>query len=120
MIVLNRKNLVNELKYIGILFITGLVIFKILFYKENLIIILRTVFALFWMFALPGYAVMYYWHDKLSFLERFIIGIALGIAVIGIASYYLGLIGLNIKYHVVLPLVIILVCLFFNRKEFFQ
>ncbi|MBI2658934.1 hypothetical protein HYX05_02410 [Candidatus Woesearchaeota archaeon] len=42
-------------------------------------------------------------------MERFVIGIALSAGITGIFSYYLGLIGLNIKYHaVLLPSVIII------------
>ena len=42
-------------------------------------------------------------------MERFIIGISLAAGIIGVLSYYIGLIGLNIKYHaVLLPLAIII------------
>ncbi len=86
----------------GILFLLVLVIFKIAFYKEDFTVLLRTVLSLFWLFALPGYCIMLYWHDKLDFMERFIIGIILSAGITGILSYYLGLIGLNIKYHTIL------------------
>ena len=100
----------KELKYMGILFLLVLIIFKIAFYKENLIVLFRNVLSLFWLFALPGYFIMLYWKEKIGFLERFIVGIALSAAIIGIFSYYLGLIGLNIKYHtILLPLVLILI-----------
>jgi len=52
---------------------------------------------------------MLYWEDKIEFMERFIIGISLAAGIIGVLSYYIGLIGLNIKYHaVLLPLAIII------------
>ena len=107
-----------ELKYIGILFLLALIIFKIAFFKENLIVLLRNVLSLFWLFVLPGYFIMLYWKEKLSFAERFVIGIALSAAIIGIFSYYLGLMGLNIKYHtIVLPLVLILVGIVINLRK---
>lgn len=116
------KELVSKIKseiiYIGILFVVGLIIFKIAFYKENFLIILRTVFGFFWLFILPGFFIMYYWHEKLDFVGRFVIGIALGVALIGISSYYLGLLGLHLKYHaIVLPLfyLIIGVILLFRK-----
>ena len=108
----------KELQYVGILFLLVLIIFKIAFYKENLIVLFRNVLSLFWLFALPGYFIMLYWKEKLGFLERFIIGIALSAAIIGIFSYYISLIGLNIKYHaIVLPLVLILIGIAINLRN---
>ena len=50
---------------------------------------------------------MLYWQN-LSFLERAVAGTAVGMAVSGISSYYLGLIGLNLRFHaVLLPLLVI-------------
>ena len=108
----------RELKYIGIMFLISLIIFKIAFFKENLYILFRSVLSLFWLFVLPGYFLLLYWKEKLSFTERFIIGIALSAAVIGIFSYYLGLIGLNIKYHtIVLPLILISLGILANFRK---
>ena len=107
----------KELQYIGILFLVALVMFKIVFFKENIIVLFRMVLSLFWLFVLPGYFLMLYWREKLEFIERFIIGIALAAAIIGIFSYYLGLIGLNIKYHtIVLPLILILFGVIINFR----
>jgi len=104
------ENIKKELIYLACLFFVIAIAFKIVFYKEGIIVVLRILFALFWIFVLPGYAVMLYWNEKLEFIERFIIGIAISAAVIGSASYYLGLLGLNIKYHgAILPLVLLCV-----------
>ena len=121
MIVL-KKEILNKLKkeigIVGVLFILFILIFKIIFFKENLIVIFRTVISIFWMFVLPGYFILLYWNEKLNFTERFIIGIALSAAIMGIFSYYLGLIGLNIKYHtIILPLAIILTGVLINLKR---
>ena len=108
----------KELGYVGILFILFILIFKITFFKESLVVVFRIVISLFWMFILPGYALMFYWKNKLGFTERFIMGIALSTAIIGILSYYLGLIGINIKYHtIILPLIIILAGLFISLRK---
>ena len=108
----------KELGYIGIMFILVLISFKIAFYKDNLIVLFRTVLSLFWLFVLPGYFIMLYWREKLGFLERFVIGSILAAGVIGIFSYYLGLLGLNIKYHtIVLPLVLILIGFIVNLRK---
>jgi uncharacterized membrane protein len=108
----------KELQYVGILFLIALIIFKIAFFKENILVLSRTVLSLFWLFVLPGYFIMLYWKEKIGFLERFIIGVALSAAIIGIFSYYLGLMGLNIRYHTfVLPLVLILAGLLANLRK---
>ena len=100
----------KELQYIGILFLLVLIIFKIAFFKEDIVVLFRNVLSLFWLFALPGYFITLYWEKELGFAERFVIGIAISAAIIGLFSYYLGLIGLNIRYHsVALPLILILV-----------
>ena len=99
----------KESVYILFLLVISLIIFKIAFYKENFIVLLRNVLSLFWLFVIPGYFIMLYWHQKIDFIERFFIGILLSAAVIGITSYYIALLGLNIKYHpVLIPLVMIL------------
>ena len=61
---------------------------------------------------------MFYWRSDLDFLERLVIGTALGLGVVGSASYYLGLIGLNIKYQIVpVPLLLILLGLFLSLRK---
>ena len=108
----------SELSYIGLLFLTLMIIFKIAFFKENVIVLLRVILSLFWLFVLPGYFIMLYWHEKLGFVERIIIGTILSAGIIGTFSYYLGLIGLNIKYHdILLPAAIIFVGLFINLRK---
>lgn len=111
----------DESKYIGLLLLLVLIIFKIVFFKENLIVLLRYVISLFWLFVIPGYFIMLYWRENLDFAERIIIGIASSAAIIGISSYYFGLMGLNIKYHgILMPFVIIvlmLVIIAINKKH---
>ena len=108
----------KEAKYLGLLFVIVLVAFQIAFFKENILVTLRYVLSLFWIFVLPGYFLMLYWNEKLEFLERILIGIALAAAVTGIFSYYIGLMGLHIKYHtVLLPLIIIIVGLIATLRK---
>ena len=105
----------KEMQYIALLFLIAIIIFKIAFYKESFIVLLRNVLSLFWLFVLPGYFIMLYWEEKVDFIERFIIGIAFSAAIIGIFSYYIGLIGLNIKFHtIILPLLLILIGIIIN------
>jgi hypothetical protein len=94
-----------------------LIIFKLIYLKEDITIILKTVLSIFWIFILPGFYIMYYWHEKLGFGERLVIGVGLSAAITGISSYYLGLIGLNIKYHtIMLPLTMLGLALFLVVK----
>ena len=117
-----KKEVFNIIKkesiYAGILFLLAVIIFKIAFFKEDIVIIFRNVLSLFWLFAIPGYIIMLYWRENLDFIERFVIGISLSAAIIGIFSYYFGIIGLNIRYHsVVLPLILIIIGLVINLKD---
>ncbi|MBI2135433.1 hypothetical protein HYU09_05565 [Candidatus Woesearchaeota archaeon] len=107
----------REFRYIGILFLLSMIIFKIAFFRENFFVLLRSVLSLFWLFVLPGYFIMLYWRENLEFIERFIAGIVLSAAVIGIFSYYIGLLGLNIRYHA--PLILIFIGIIINmlKKE---
>ena len=97
----------NELVYMAISLAFFIIVFKLIFYKEPVFSVARLVLSLFWLFALPGYSVMLYWHEKLEFKERLVIGTAIAAAITGIGSYYLGLFGVDIRYHaVLLPLTI--------------
>ena len=100
----------KELWNIGLALLIGLIIFKIVFFNENLLVVLRLVLSLFWLFVIPGYFLMLYWRENLEFIERLVIGVALSAGIIGVSSYYIGLFGLNVKYHAyILPLIIILI-----------
>ena len=108
----------KEALYIGLLFLVIFIIFKLIYYKGQFLASLRIVASLFWMFVLPSYFIMFYWKEKLEFAERIIIGIAISAAVIGIFSYYLGVIGLNIAYHgILLPLIMIAIGLIINWRK---
>ena len=119
---MSNKELTNKLKkeamILLILYLLGLIIFKFIFNKEQLGVVIKVVFGLFWLFVLPGFSLMYYWHDKLDFTERAIIGTAMSLALIGIMSYHAGLIGLHVKNHaIVFPLVILVGGILVIRKK---
>ena len=107
----------KELIYLGIVFLALFVILKVVFFKESFVVLARYAISLFWLFILPGYFAMLYWREKIEFMERIVIGFAVSAAVIGVFSYYIGLIGLNIKYHTfLLPLILIIAGIFFASK----
>ena len=108
----------KESVYAGILFLVILIIFKIIYFRDDFIVLLRFAASLFWLFAVPGYCLMLYWNENLDFTERIIIGIAVSAAVIGISSYYIGLLGLNLKYHgIILPFVLIFAGIALNFRK---
>ena len=110
------KPLQKEMAKLVVLFIISLFAFKVAFYKENILVLLKTVGSLFWLFVIPGYALMYYWHDTFNFFIRILIGIGLSAALTGILSYYFGVFVLPIKYHgIILPIILIIVGVFINK-----
>jgi|SRR3989338_2636410 len=114
-----KEEIMNKLRkesaYLLIAFAAFLIIFKIVFYNESMLNSIKISAALFWMFVLPGFFIMFYWNESIDFIERLIIGTALGLGIIGSASYYLGIMGLNIKYQtIILPLCFILLGIWIN------
>ncbi|MCH7902887.1 hypothetical protein IIC68_03980 [archaeon] len=111
------KLLKNEIGRLAIVLALLIIIFKIVFYKQDIFSTTRTAIALFWMLILPGYALLYYWKDKLEFMERIVIGAAVGAAVTAILGYYLGLVGLHLKFQtIVLPVLMLLVAFAVIKK----
>ncbi|MEM3127109.1 MAG: hypothetical protein QW331_03520 [Candidatus Woesearchaeota archaeon] len=99
------EKIVSELKQIGLIFVGMIIVFQIVFYNENILTNIRTVFAFFWLFIMPGYFIMLRWHEDIDFLLRFGIGTALGFSLMGILSYYLAMLGLNFYIQsIVLPI----------------
>jgi len=106
----------QELKLLGIGFVVlGIVIF-IAFQKSSIVEVLRVAASLYWMFVLPGYALALC--SRQGFVERLIIGISVQTAVIGLASYYAGLIGWHVATHgLVLPIISIIVGIVLWQKS---
>lgn len=111
----------KDLLHFALSFAIVFVILKIVFYSESLFIVIRTVFSLFWLFAIPGILLSYLIFNKLEFVERFVIGMLLGVILTGIPAYYLGLVGIPIQKSIfILPAVYILVFLglmFFLKEK---
>lgn len=103
------------------LFMAFVIIFKIVFMREELFSIVKVVFGLFWLYLLPGFITMYIWFDKFDIIERLIAGVVLGIALVNLISYYLTLINFDIKLQsIVIPIIIeiiVLLFLFFRKHH---
>ena len=111
------SKLVTEIIHIVILFFVALIIGKIALYEEPILMLFKAIAGIFWIFILPGFAIMYWWHNKLTFLERFIIGVPTGSAIIGVLSYYSALALIPLRIHgALLPLLIIVYMALFYKK----
>jgi len=113
--------MIKELKWLGMMALLAVIVFKAIFYKESLFMVIKTVLSLLWVFVLPGFAVMQYWAEKIGFLERMVAGVVLSAAAMGVASYYLGLIGVNIRYHgLLLPVAFMVIGGFLISKKYIK
>lgn len=116
-----NKLLLNEMVFLLIAFILIFLMMKIVFFKENFFVVIKIISALFYLFVLPGYFAMLFWLDKLDFKERLLIGTGAGAAFLGITSYLLGLLGIDIfVWAIFCPLLIILVSLFMNYRKIIE
>lgn len=111
-IALENNKLLDKLKieslYLLGLLVTFIIIFKIVFYQEKLLIIVWSVLSFFLTFTLPGFILCYIWHEKLDFTERFIIGNMIGIISVGILAYNFSVYtGIHIKYLSIISPVIV-------------
>ena len=98
----------SEFKSLIGTFVVVAAVLKIAYNNEGMADVLRVSASLFWLFIMPGYFLTLYWKESLGFLERIIMGSIAAIAVVGIISYYLGLVGLKLQNQtILLPLAII-------------
>ena len=99
----------KEAVYMGITLLLTFVIFKIVFYKEDFVVVARFMLSFYFALVLPGFSLMLYWIEKLGFFERFVLSIPLSAALVGILSYYTGILGIHIMYtSFILPAFLIL------------
>jgi len=111
-------NIKEDMKKISYILIISLIILKIVFYKESLWNIVKLILSFAWLVLLPGFSIMYYWKESLNFAERILIGTALGTVLFAGISYYLGLLAINIKYHVIfVPIALICLGIFILHKK---
>lgn len=124
-IVLKNKVLLeisSELKNIAIAFFVFAMLLKIVFYNENTLTVLWWDFSLFYIIFLPGFFIVLCCMSKINFIERCLLAIPAGTAAVGVISYYLGVVGLNVKYHfVAVPLAVvvisIIIYIFINKNK---
>lgn len=104
------RELKQEAKWLAAAFAALLVILYITYRDENITTVARTAAAIYWLFVIPGYAVMLHWRGHLGFVERVVVGTVAAMAVVGVSSYYLGLIGLKLQNQtLILPAAVIVI-----------
>jgi len=118
LIALMKKHFETKEWYsLGIFSIIVFILLKIAFYKEPIGSLLHIFGAILWLFILPGYVFMLRWKANIAFLERIIMGMVISAGLTGIMSYYIGLLGLHIKYHfIVIPLFLISIGILLSLK----
>ena len=75
------------------------VVFQLVFYRESIVVVQRFLGGLYWIFIFPGATLLLAGGDRWGFVERVVAGSALALAVVGTVSYYLGILGLHVRYH---------------------
>ncbi len=100
---------IQEWQKIVFSFVIVVLILRIIFLNEAFIVLLKAAASVYWVFVLPGIGLTYLLRD-LTFIERFAASVAIGAALVGVSSYYLGLLGVHIKYSaIVVPAIFIAV-----------
>ncbi|MGV8150735.1 MAG: hypothetical protein ACP5NV_03345 [Candidatus Woesearchaeota archaeon] len=117
-----KEHYLKDLVIHAIVLICLIIISKIIFFNETLINIARIIGSIYILFIIPGFTTTYFLKGQsLSFLERYILGIVISSASIGIIAYYLNMIGLNFKYItwivVLLDIILILTTIMINYNN---
>ena len=107
------RELRHEAKWLAATFAVFLVILYIAYRDESIVVVARTAAAIYWLFVIPGYAIMLHWRSQLGFIERVVVGTVAAMVAVGVASYYLGLIGLKLQNQtLILPALVIIISAF--------
>lgn len=107
------RELRQEAAWLAATFAALLAILYIAYRGESVAVVARTAATIYWLFVIPGYAVMFHWRGHLGFVERVVAGTVGAMAVAGVASYYLGLIGLKLQNQtLILPAAVVIISAF--------
>ena len=91
------KELIDEFRIIIPAFAIMYVMFQAHYYNENVITILKAVFAHFYLFIVPGYSMCLIFRKDINRLERLIIGAGVGY---GLQPFFLYLINYFVKINI--------------------
>ncbi|MCK5282723.1 MAG: hypothetical protein KAK00_04910 [Nanoarchaeota archaeon] len=116
-----KKDILGELSKVGYLFAILVIILKIVFYKEDLMIIIRMSAAFIYIYFIPGYFIMLYWKEKIEFIERLIVGFGVSAAILGLTSYLSGPAAIDIFiWSYIYPIVIVILFSIINSKKIIE
>lgn len=96
----SNKGINKDLLYLIYFSIVVFVIFKIIFYKEDISNIFRLFISLLILGIFPAYILSEIFFSALDFIPKILVGMCLSFGIVGIFGYYLGLMGIHIKYFV--------------------
>lgn len=112
------NKVIQELKKIGIVLVTLIILSKLIFFKEDFLVVIKFWFTMFWSFVLPGFLIMTIFREKFDFIERLIIGSVLGLAFMSLVSYVIGLIGIHLRIHgIIIPVFVVGLYLYLEWKN---
>jgi len=104
---MEKSDIIRDVYYILITFLMIFLILKIVFMSEEIMTVLKVAASIFWILVLPGFPLTYL-YKKINFIERISLGTLLSASLMGIGSYYLGLLGIHVKYSMIyLPIIYI-------------
>jgi hypothetical protein len=108
----------KEVVYLAYVALAIALMLKVAFFRTEFPGIIKSAFSWMILFVIPGHCMMIYWSEKLDFFERMLVGTLIAAGTMGILSYYLALMGLNIKYHMfLLPILLSGAGLFFFFRK---
>ena len=112
---------ISEIAYLAAIFAAIIIIFKVAFYKEDILNIIKITSSFYWLYTLPGYAIMLNFTSVFDFKIRFILGNVVGIGTTAFISYLLGITGVNIIYHwMIVPEIVIIFSLLVKFLPFLK
>ena len=95
------------------------IVLKLIFFNDSFAGIWRITLALLWIAVIPGYCMTLWLNMRYQLALRLIVGSMASAAIVGIASYYIGIMGIDIWYHPFLipPGIIAVSVLLYARKK---
>ncbi len=106
----------SELKGLSIALLLVFIIFKIAFYKEGIINVLKFSVAFCYFSLVPGYIALYSIRSKISNELRMILAFPLGLAIYAFITYYLNLV-VSLQYLVFLPAIVFIIYVWLVKKR---
>lgn len=108
-----QKFNLKEWKSLGIAVLLSMavlaVMLQIIFYRESPLVIIKVVIAIAYLAIIPGALILHWLIPKISVVEKIIVGSLLSAALVGMFSYYLGIVGIlmPVQLWILSPIMII-------------